>query len=226
MWWAAFAAATVLYLAYPRIDLVVSGIFYVPGRGFPAESAAWSRFIALWLVPGLAWTLGIGLVGALVWTWTRPSCAGRPRRVAVYLALSYLLGPGLVTNVLLKDHWGRARPLHVRAFGGPLLFTTPLHPASQCSSNCSFVSGHVSVPFCLMSFCFLIRDRRRRRWAMIGLGALGAMIGLERIAAGKHFLSDVLFSALFNTGIAWVLYVLIVDRVRAPEWAARARDPG
>ena len=166
----------------------------------------------MYVIPALSWVLGVGLVAALAWVWGRPGTCGRRRRVVSYLAAAYALGPGLLTNVLLKDHWGRARPLHVAAFGGDRLFTTPLLPAHQCSTNCSFVSGHVSVPFFLMAFVYLISDRRRRRRATVGVVLFGLLVGFERVVQGKHFLSDVLYSALFNAGIAWILYLLVVRR--------------
>lgn len=207
-----FAAVTLVYLIDPSLDLRVSGLFYSASRGFYLGGEPWAHFIAVYLIPGLSWILGIGLVAGLAWVWGRRSTSGRWRRVVSYLAAAYALGPGLLTNLLLKDHWGRARPLHVLAFGGQRLFTSPLLPADQCPTNCSFPSGHVSVPFFLMAFVFLIPDRHRRRWATVAVVAFGLLVGFERIVQGKHFLSDVLYSALFNTGLAWVLYRLIVNR--------------
>lgn len=37
------------------------------------------------------------------------------RRRGVFLLLSVLVGPELVVNVLLKDHWGRPRPREIFA---------------------------------------------------------------------------------------------------------------
>jgi lipid A 4'-phosphatase len=162
------------------------------------------------VIPYLSGILAVGLVAALVWVWARRGTPGRWRRVVSYLAAAYALGPGLLTNLVLKDHWGRARPLHILAFGGSRLFTPPLLPAHQCPTNCSFVSGDVSVPFFLMAFVFLIPERRRRRRASVAVVAFGLLVGFERIVLGKHFLSDVLYSALLNTGVAWLLYRLIV----------------
>ncbi|MDP2480769.1 MAG: phosphatase PAP2 family protein [Candidatus Palauibacterales bacterium] len=212
LYWSVFAAVSLAYLIEPRLDLRVSGLFYSASRGFYLGGEPWAHRLAVYVIPGLSWILGIGLVAALARVWGRRGTSGRRRRVVSYLAAAYALGPGLLTNVLLKDHWGRARPLHVTAFGGDRVFTTPLLPAHQCSTNCSFVSGHVSVPFFLMAFVFLIPDRHRRRWASVGVVAFGLLVGFERIVQGKHFLSDVLYSALFNTGLAWVLYRLIVRR--------------
>ena len=39
-------------------------------------------------------------------------------RTVVFLIATMALGPGLMANVLLKDHWGRSRPIDVKQFGG------------------------------------------------------------------------------------------------------------
>jgi lipid A 4'-phosphatase len=212
VYWGVFAAVTLLYLVYPRIDLLLSGLFYEPGRGWYMAGEPWAHSLAVYVVPAAAWVLGLAFAGALAWAWLGPAASPRRRRVTGYLAAAYVLGPGLVTNLLLKDHWGRARPFRVLEFGGDRLFTSPLLPAHQCPTNCSFVSGDVSVPICLMAVAFLITDRRRRRWAMIAVTLLGGGVGFERIVQGKHFLSDVIYSVLLNTGLAWILYALIVER--------------
>lgn len=226
VYWSLLAVVTLTYIVYPRLDLLVSGLFYTPSGGFHLGGEPWAHVLATYLVPGLSWMLGVGLVAGLVWVWARRGVPERQRRVVSYLAAAYALGPGIVTNLLLKNEWGRARPLHVEAFGGDRLFTTPLLPAHQCPRNCSFVSGHVSVPFFLMAFAFLVLDRRLRRRCMIAVTAFGLLVGFERIVQGSHFLSDVLYSAFINTGIAWVLYRLIVRHgPRAAEVPPGDRTP-
>src|SRR6202007_2501046 len=104
-------------------------------------------------------------------------------------------GPGLVTNAILKDHWGRARPTQITEFGGTKAFTPALVPARQCERNCSFVAGHPALGFYLVSFGFLVPPPRRRVVEAIAI-ATGALFGAARIAQGGHFLSDVVFSGL------------------------------
>ncbi|MEI9804295.1 MAG: hypothetical protein WDN48_07260 [Pseudolabrys sp.] len=57
------------------------------------------------------------------------------------------LGPGLAVNVLLKDHWGRPRPIDVTQFGGMDKFVPWWDPRGACPNNCSFVSGDVAGAF-------------------------------------------------------------------------------
>jgi lipid A 4'-phosphatase len=64
-----------------------------------------------------------------------------PGRAALFLILTLVLGPGLLVNVALKDHWARPRPGMVTEFGGTMVFRPWWDPRGACASNCSFVSG-------------------------------------------------------------------------------------
>ena len=61
-------------------------------------------------------------------------------------------------------------------------------------------------------FYFLAR-RRHKRLAFAALGgamAYGTLIGTARMAAGAHFASDVLWSAVFPCAVAWALYYFVL----------------
>jgi len=130
------------------------------------------------------------------------------RKAGVFLALLLALGPGLIVNGLLKPNWGRPRPNQTLACGGDFEFL-PVWTigGNQDEQVCrSFPSGHASMGFYLMAPAFLF-FRRRPRWTqgfmLLGLGWGGAM-GLARIMQGRHFASDVLWSAacVYFTGVA------------------------
>jgi membrane-associated PAP2 superfamily phosphatase len=111
------------------------------------------------------------------------------------LSLVMVLGTGVVVNAILKDNWGRPRPVDTQTFGGAGTFEPALLPSNQCDSNCSFVSGHAATGFTLLALGLLGAPATRRRWLLWGLAA-GLTTGALRIAQGGHFLSDVLFSGL------------------------------
>ena len=68
-------------------------------------------------------------------------------RAILFLMATLALGPGLLVNVLLKDHWGRPRPVDVTQFGGDQHFVAWWDPRGECPNNCSFVSGDVAAAF-------------------------------------------------------------------------------
>jgi lipid A 4'-phosphatase len=204
--------AAIVFTAFPRIDLATAALFYDPAKGFPLArnpvvSATYHGVTLLMniVVPALIAAIAAGFVPRLA--------RFRAHRAKfVYVLLVLAIGPGLIVNAVLKDHWGRARPAHVTEFGGGARFTPALLPSDQCVANCSFVSGHVAAAFSPAALA-LILPRRRRMW--LGIGAAGAALtGFGRIAAGSHFLSDVVFAVVIVWFTAALLHWLLFRRSR------------
>lgn len=206
------AAAVAVFLAVPQLDLMASSLFYTPREGFLWRG--WGPAVLLYrAVPWVAWGV-VGIV-ALAGLWL--FLTGRPwwrldAKALVFVAATFAIGPGLLANTLFKDHWGRARPTQIEAFGGSQQFTAAPLPAAQCKYNCSFVSGHAALGFALVAFAFLLPPGRRRRTGITAALGFGALVGLDRIAEGGHFLSDVVFAGLLAYGIAALGHWWIIDR--------------
>lgn len=218
----AIAAAAAVVFAVTPVDLAAARLFYRPGLPNPwplAKRLPWSVLYgaAPWITAALVLAgLAALAVGAL-------RGRDRLRRHGVWLLLTVVAGPGLTVNLLFKDHWGRPRPRDVVVFGGTSAYVPPLVPSRR--GGASFPCGHCSVGFLgAAGWWVWRRTRRGRAWASLGVGtAAGFALGLGRMAAGGHFLSDVVWSALLALGIAHVLhdYVLRVDATR-PGPATRA----
>lgn len=210
-----------LFLFVPGIDLAASRLFYVPGEGFPLVGWAPLRVVES-MIPWL--TKLIVVIAALGAAWL--ALTGRKlwrldRKALVFIVAATALGPGLMANTVLKDHWGRARPHQIEEFGGARRFTPAPLPASQCARNCAFVSGHAALGFSLTSFALLLPFGRRRRVALAAALGFGSLVGLGRIAIGHHFLSDVVYAGLIVFATNWLLYQAIV--VRDPLGSPAAR---
>lgn len=193
-------------LALPQIDLTVSGWFFdaVSGK-FPAQQMAfpewvrkvWPRWLFFALTPLL-----------LAWLWGRIRHRVYWRmsdRAILFLISSLALGPGLVVNLIFKEHWGRPRPLTLDVFGGSNSYVPPLVVSDQCLSNCSFSSGHGALGFWMLAPALLTPPSWHRVTVPLALLA-GVVVGICRIAQGAHFLSDTVFSALVVIGITLALY--------------------
>jgi lipid A 4'-phosphatase len=202
--------AVLIFTVFPQIDLWVSGLFYRSGAGFFLADWTPVRLLRA-IVPFITIAvLFFGTACVVTGLLGRSSLFGCTSRVAVYLMLSLAVGPGLVANTILKDHWGRARPSQVTQFGGSRDFTAALAPATQCERNCSFVAGDPALGFYLVSFALLVPSPRRRRVAEAAALGFGALLGFVRIAQGGHFLSDVVFAGLVVYASTYLLYRLIV----------------
>src|SRR6266853_4876561 len=184
------ALALIASFFLPQIDLETSRLFYVSGRG--SVLADWPPVAFLYLmVLWITWSILALVATAAIWLFL----VGRPiwrldRKALIFLVASTALGPGLLVNTILKEHWGRARPTQIEAFGGTRQFTPAPLPAAECASNCAFVSGHAALGFSLIAFAFLLPPGGLQRGAGAAALAIGGVIGLGRIAQGAHFLSD------------------------------------
>ena len=211
-----------LFLLLPTADIAVSRLFYDPQHGFPLADSPLLRGLE-GAIRWIAWAIaGIVVLGALWLAVTGRPCWRLDRNALIFLVAATAIGPGLIVNVALKDHWGRARPYQTEEFGGARQFTPAPLPAEQCERNCSFVSGHAALGFSLVSFAFLLASGRRRTVAIGAAIAFGALVGLGRIAAGRHFLSDIVDAGLIVFGVSWLLHRWIVDGDAVGRLAATA----
>lgn len=204
--------AAAVFTTFPRLDLAVSALFYSPDSGFlmqdhpvgdffDREVNQAARLLAFSLIP-------LYVAGLLR---KQPILGLDTRRFGVILA-GMVLGTTLIVNEVLKEHWGRARPDEVTAFGGTARFTPALVPADQCATNCSFVSGHAAFAFSFLALALGAR-RHRAQWVAAVL-SYAAIASAMRVMRGAHFLSDVVFA-----GVITVLVVLIAERlIVAGDW--------
>ena len=212
-------AISVLFIAFPQIDLWASALFVGPNGGFPLLHDPWAVLVRQLVLVSIA-TLSVLAVGTLL----LKLLFGRYRspialRAAVYLIVCLVLAPGLVVNSLLKDQWGRPRPVHLETFAVEgseptgWTFTRPWVISDQCPSNCSFVSGEASAGFVLIALAPLTA----MPWTVAVLGTLwGLVVSAVRVIQGGHFLSDVLLAGVVTYCIVWAVYWLIF--VRRPSW--------
>lgn len=204
----ALMAALTLLFAFTPLDLDAARLFYRPGGldHWPlAARAPWLELYAAstWITASL---IGAGLLTLALGALRRRALW---RRYALFVLLTVIAGPGLLINTVFKDHWDRPRPRDVIEFGGPLHYdVAPL----RGEGGTSFPCGHCSVGF-LYALGWWVWRRRRPRLAAtslaVGIG-VGVALGLGRMAAGGHFLSDVLWAALIAFAMAQVLYYYVL----------------
>ncbi|MEL6503358.1 MAG: phosphatase PAP2 family protein [Pseudomonadota bacterium] len=152
----------------------------------------------------------IGL-GSLLYLWPRAAkLPMTPARLAplVVAASSLWLGSVAIINFVFKPLFGRPRPNHLEMFGGTDAYILPGSFSTQCSGNCSFVSGEASTGFVLVIFALLLPPAWRGAGIVLALLAAVLISGL-RVAFGGHFLSDVIMAwwiiALVALGTAWLM---------------------
>ncbi|TMV88724.1 phosphatase PAP2 family protein [Thioclava sp. BHET1] len=221
----AWIVAFVLFRAMPGIDLGITSLFYRGDSGFSVitnplwewlRQRLWDLEILLFVVALVCWPLSLYLRRAVLRV---------TRRAWGFVLGVFFFGPILIVSGFLKAHSGRARPANVDLFGGDHLFTPAGTFAHQCTRNCSFVSGEVASVTVLSLVIWLAADAIRDRlphWGLIYLRVVAVFLSLfivvQRIATGRHFLSDTVFAALVSLSVAWLLWGLIFGG-----WTGRLR---
>lgn len=209
---AVLTAGTVLLFTGTGLDLRLARLFHTPGatRPFAAGSVfPWRFFHGIAAVS--VSILALGALGALAASYLSPRRRSwHNASTAILLALT--LGPGLIVNLGLKNHWGRPRPCHVKEFGGAWAYQDAMTP-DHGGKGKSFPCGHSSAGFVLSIFFLLFRKSRPRlAWLLLILSIVyGGALGLGRMAEGGHFASDVVWSALLVFAANLVVYYFILN---------------
>ena len=134
---------------WPDLDIAVAHIFY-DGGGFIGRDGL-DRFGRDFF----RITPFVALAGyAALWLASR---AGRWRgwapsgRAMIFLIATIAIGPGVVVNLSLKDHWHRPRPYQTQDFSGKSEFKPWYDDEGACKKNCSFVSGEAATGFWMVA---------------------------------------------------------------------------
>jgi lipid A 4'-phosphatase len=203
------AAVGLLFGVHPALDLKIAAPFFDPqGLGFWARvdpAFLWARLISTYAIAAIVAPAFLALAWKLVQPRRRLLIPGR---AVVFLIVTLALAPGLVTNVILKDNWGRPRPIDVTEFGGAEHFVPWWDPRGDCPKNCSFVAGEPSGAFWTLAPAALVPPP----WSALAYGAalaFGAVISVARIGAGAHFLSDTVFAGVFTFLLIWIVHGLL-----------------
>ena len=214
-------AAAVIFVGWPDLDLAAARLFYVEPRHFLFNQSTLATMLRLGFRLVTWTTASLAVIGIILVLAKRRRLLGLGLPKWIFVALVLITGPGLIANTLLKDNWGRPRPVQVVEFGGPDRFTPVLERSGACERNCSFVSGEASATFAI-GFAVAMIARRRRAALMAAAVAVGSIAGLLRMGEGGHFLSDVVFAAVFMALdvalIHWLLFHVLLQRTPDEAW--------
>jgi len=193
--------ASVLFWFAPQLDWWASGIFYNAESGFQLRGDPFwisvrkaGLLITRLAVVALVLVLVAKFFVPRLVAWARPSHW-------LFLVTTLALGPGLLVNLILKEIVGRPRPFRTDLFAGDAPYVAPWVFSDYCAKNCSFVSGEAAASFWWVALAFIVPQRWRLMTALITV-IYAAIMSVNRIAFGGHFLSDVV--------LAWLLMLLIM----------------
>jgi lipid A 4'-phosphatase len=202
----------VVFAVWPDLDLQAARYFHVGEKAFSGVSPAgdWARRVG-YLTP---FVILIGAFGIHLIRRRKGDPDPRPAgRTLLFLALGMALAPGLMANLVFKDHWHRPRPIQTTEFGGTMEFRPWYRTDGACKRNCSFVSGEGSSAFWTLAPA-MVSPPPVRPYAVVASLVFGASVSVLRMAYGGHYLSDVIFAALFTMLIVLGLHRIMFSPAR------------
>ncbi|WP_162652613.1 phosphatase PAP2 family protein [Lentilitoribacter sp. Alg239-R112] len=201
-------AVSVVFLIYPQLDIYLASFFADGKNGFPLNQSQF--LVALRFLYNVEITvLCVTAVSMSLYTRQNRDITKTPHQFWDLIIASFIAGPLVLVNMILKSYWGRPRPAHIAEFGGTSDFVPPYYISDQCQSNCSFVSGEGSaiatsgILLGIIAWTALPHKRKLIITLITMLSALG--IGL-RFVKGRHFMSDSLLAALFSAIVILLIY--------------------
>ncbi|MFT3730441.1 MAG: phosphatase PAP2 family protein [Hyphomicrobium sp.] len=210
------AIAALVFFLFPQIDLKTSELFYrgdgvFVGKGgnllLEGADATFAGVVRLALYSAFVVICIITVAGIVASAVLKRDVFGLGFLKWLFLGACLLIGPGFISNVVLKDHWGRARPVHVTEFGGKKAYSPALVPSDQCRRNCSFIAGEAAMMYATFFAAAFLFPAIGRKLILTG-AVVGFLSGLIRVSQGAHFLSDVIFA-----GVAMALTVAAIHTI-------------
>ncbi len=197
-----FFLLTTLFYFYSELDIYVSKFFYIENE-FLSERLTFIKDLRsclknlMIIIPSLALTYLI-IIKLNIFDKNRRIKKLRFKIACLGLIIGPVVGSGIIANLIFKENWGRARPVHIQEFGGDKEFTPAFVKTNQCKTNCSWISGETSAAFSFLAGILVLKNRIFLTINII----LGLLVFFCRISMGGHFLSDNLFSIIFMIYIA------------------------
>lgn len=189
------------------LDMAISRNYFDFDNGtWPAHDNPVIYFSYVW-GPAVSALLGLYALFRLFFSYMHPRFLVN-RAVSLYIILSLVVGPILITNGLVKETWRRPRPRETVEFGGSFQYQKVLDIGNRDFHGKSFPGGHASSGFILVLLYFLFK-RKSRLISALGLLTgliLGTWIGFVRTALGGHFFSDNLYAFGINWYVPLLLY--------------------
>lgn len=176
-----------------------------------ARDNAWGLLYDYGEVPGIVLAIGSLVLYVASKLGRAPKRYAKPSLVVI---LTVIIGPGILVNGVLKNCWGRPRPVDVRVFGGPREYRKVWEPGVPGQGK-SFTCGHCSMAFSVGALAAFYPYHPLLACCALATGvAFGTLTGIARMAQGGHFPTDVVWSGIIVFIVIAALYYLVF---RVPE---------
>lgn len=207
----AILAALTLPFYLTDLDVRLQSYFYKRGAGwYLAKTQPWDFLYRYSSLPALLAT--IVALFAYLYSFASQKVS-KYSKIALFLVLTMLVGPGIIVNAILKDNYGRPRPRQIVQFDGTKNYLLPWEKGDTGKGK-SFPCGHCTMGFYWFAIYFILRNKNRKAayWVFIVATLYGAALGAARMIQGGHFASDAIWAGgLVYIADAFFYYLLKLD---------------
>lgn len=204
-----FFTSVLIFLIDPLIDIKISNLFFSENV-FISEKFTIIKSLRIYLKNFMIIIPILGLLFFLFILQKKKKKKLRLKLAILGLLIGPIFGCGLIANLIFKENWGRARPVHIIEFGGEKIFSNPFIKSDQCKTNCSWISGETSGAFSFMLGTIIFRNHI----FFILNWILGFLVFFCRLSMGGHFFSDNLFSLFLMIYLAYGYRYLVYLYIR------------
>lgn len=204
-----FLISILIFLIIPVIDIKISNLFFSE-NSFISEKYSIVKSIRILLKNLMIIIPFFGVFFFLFILKKKRKKELRLRLAVIGLLIGPIIGCGVIANLIFKENWGRARPVHIAEFGGNKIFSPPFFRSDQCETNCSWISGETSGAFSFMVGTIILRNHI----FFICNWILGFLVFFCRLSMGGHFFSDNLFSLFLMLYLAYGYRYLVYLYIR------------
>jgi len=204
-----FLISVLIFVIAPLIDIKISSLFFFE-NSFISEKFTIIKSLRIFLKNFMVTIPFLGLFFFLFILKKKKKKELRFKLAVLGLLIGPIIGCGVIANLIFKENWGRARPVHITEFGGNKIFTNPFIKSNQCETNCSWISGETSGAFSFMVGTIILRNHI----FFIFNWFLGLLVFFCRLSMGGHFFSDNLFSLFLMIYLAYGYRYLVYLYIR------------
>ena len=204
-----FLISILIFLITPLIDIKISSLFFYQ-NSFISEKFTIIKSLRIFLKNFMVAIPFLALFFFLFVLKKKNKKDLRFKLAVLGLLIGPIIGCGIIANLIFKENWGRARPVHITEFGGNKVFTNPFIISNQCETNCSWISGETSGAFSFMVGTIILRNHI----FFICNWLLGFLVFFCRLSMGGHFFSDNLFSLFLMIYLAYGYRYLVYLYIR------------
>jgi len=213
--------AILILFHFSNLDLVIQNYFYSNTHGWAIDRGNEELKLLLYVIPKKIITYFCGLILLICLYYSfipgQDKNLIRAKKTLLYIFLSLLIT--LTSVPMLKQATNMHCPDSTEVFGRDkpyikLFQKFPEEYLADKRGKC-FPAGHASAGFSLLTFFFILRQKKHRILCLIMVLTLGWIMGAYQIMRGAHYISDTLITMMIALISPLLCYKFIFKATKA-----------